>query len=146
MINDQWIMRSNLTTTLTHAESAQLRIDANQPHQTQNIEDGDIPFSEVLLLLEELGADAGLAIETAQMKLFDLEALLSFNILHDSDNDNDNVTETGKLPRHQELYQKGPFMALVKPHSSCLTRYIMSLISVLKTCSQSSSYLLTLLC
>lgn len=135
-------MRSNLTTALTHAESTQLGIDTIQPYQTQNIEDGDIPFSEVLLLLEELGADAGLAIETAQMKLFDLETLLSFNILHD--NDNDNVTEIGKFPRHQDLYQKGPFVALVTPHLSCLAR-CMSLIPVLGTCSQSSSYPLTLL-
>lgn len=139
MINDQWVMRSNITTTLTRVESAQLGTNTNQPHQTQNIEDGDIPFSEVLLLLEELGTDAGLAIETAQMKLFDLEPFLSFNILHD----NDNVTKAGKLPRHKELYQKGGFMGLVTPHLSCLTRCAVS--PVLNTCSQYSSYPLTLL-
>lgn len=130
------IMRS---TTLTRAESARLAIDTNQPHhrsiQTQNIEDGDVSFSEILLFLEELGADAGLAIETAQMKLFDLEALISFDILHN------NVIKAEKMPRHQ----KGALVVLVIASLSCSTRCIVSLIPILNTSSQSRSYPLTLL-
>lgn len=136
------IMRSNLATTLTRAESARLAINTNQPHhrsiQTQNIEDGDVSFSEILLFLEELGADAGLAIETAQMKLFDLEALISFDILHN------NVIKAEKMPRHQE-YQKGALVALVIASLSCSTRCIVSLIPILNTSSQFRSYPLTLL-
>lgn len=134
-------MRSNLATTLTRAESARLAVNTNQPHhrsiQTQNIEDGDVSFSEILLFLEELGADAGLAIETAQMKLFDLEALISFNILHN------NAIKAEKMPRHQE-YQKGALVALVIASLSC-SRCIVSLIPILNTSSQSRSYPLTLL-
>lgn len=110
------IMRSNPTNPPLRARSAQLGMSINQPHpqliQTQDIDDGDIPFSEILLLLEELGTDAGLAIETAQLNLFDLEALLSFNILHD-DGDDDGVMKADRLPRHDELYQKGVVLALV---------------------------------
>lgn len=108
------IMGLDPTTTLTRAKSARLGITTNQSRhqlaQTRSLEDGDIPFSEILLLLERLGTDAGLAIETAQMKLFDLEALLTFNILHDN---NDDFMKAEGLHRSQEMYQKNAVVGLV---------------------------------
>lgn len=105
------IMRLNPT---TRTKPARLEITTNQPRlqlaQTQNLEDGDIPFSEILSLLERLGTDAGLAIETAQMKLFDLEALLTFNILHDN---NDDLIRAERFHRSQEMYQQNAVVGLV---------------------------------
>lgn len=106
-------MRLNPT---TRAKSARLGTITNQSRlqlaQTQNLEDGDIPFSEILLLLERLGTDAGLAIETAQMKLFDLEALITFNILHDN---NDDFMRAEGLHKSQEMYRKNAVVGLVHP-------------------------------
>lgn len=147
MINDHAIKSNDDS----HARGVGTARNKRQPAhhrsiQTQNIEDGHLPFSEILLFLEELGADAGLAIETAQMKLFNLEALISFNILHDNVNDN-NVIKAEKMPRHQELYQKGALVALVILMASLSrsTRCTVSLIPVLNTSSQSRSYPHTLL-
>lgn len=96
------------------------------------------------MLLERLGTDAGLAIKSAQMKLFDLEAFLTFNILH---NNNDDFVKAENLPRHQEMYQKGVVVALVYLLFSYSTRCAMyiSLTAVLDTCSRSRSYHPTLL-
>lgn len=109
-----------------------------QSSQTSSIDDYAIPFSKALLLLEELGTGAELAIEAAQISLFDLETPLSLL--------DDNSTEAARLeipPARERVLQEGIATAVVfSPlHVPWLISYALSLISMLNVCSPFKSCL-----
>lgn len=117
----------------------------HQPTPARNIDNDAIPFSEILLLLEELGTNAELAIETAVMELSDRqETLHSFNICHGNTYDGTKATQLEITPVYGVLQEEEVVTALVFPNvhvpqsTTCC-----ALTPLLNTRSWSKSYPLT---
>lgn len=89
----------------------------HQPTPARNIDNDAIPFSEILLLLEELGTNAELAIEAAVMELSDRrETLHSFNICHGNAYDDTKATQLEITPVYGVLQEEEVVTALVFPN------------------------------